>query len=250
MTTLGAIGGSAIGGILGGSTQSSSSSFDYGMGSNSGKSWNNSNANSWEYGSGNSYNDSYAENFGYGESDSWGWSQTNGTQASARDIERAKEANEQQYQFWKEQAEYNATEAQKARNFQEYMSNTAYQRAVKDLIAAGINPVLAAGMGGASTPAGAYANSGMAVAQKANTYADSVSRQASSSKSQQGGYSRSHGESSYENTGGSQSSSTGGSIQNGVNFNIGSSTSKSSGQSLLHDIGNGIGNAIGKIFGK
>lgn len=58
--------------------------------------------------------------------------------------------------MYKEQA-YNSMEAEKNRDWQEQMSNTAFQRQAEDLRQAGFNPALITGLSGASTPVGSSA---------------------------------------------------------------------------------------------
>lgn len=118
------------------------------------------------YGLGDSqsaYNAYLAERKNYGDrvgqhNDIFDFFGLGGSQAAREERELNDMSNA--YNAWQAalNREFNSIEAQKQRDYEERMSNTAYQRKVEDMRNAGLNPYLAYGSGGASTPSGSAAS--------------------------------------------------------------------------------------------
>jgi len=67
-------------------------------------------------------------------------------------------ANQTNLKIAEDTRAFNSREASINRDWQQGMSNTAYQRAMRDMKDAGLNPMLAFSQGGASSPGGAAAS--------------------------------------------------------------------------------------------
>lgn len=114
---------------------------------------------------------------------------TYGTAASAQALANMREANAFTERMWERQAEYNSREAQKTREWQEQLANTTYQRTMRDMIKAGINPILAAGAGlsADSITSGATASVAGATGQALGAYPDSMNSSLSHAEGQSSG---------------------------------------------------------------
>lgn len=141
---------------------------------------------------GTSYNGSQNSSWSAGNSNSM----TYGSIASAQNVENMKDVLAWEEHMWEKAAAYNAEQARIQRDWQQaqvdvanQMANTTYSRSVKDMIDAGINPILAAGaglgaVGNGTVAGGSSASIGSPTGHMAQAVPDVISSSQTASQGQ------------------------------------------------------------------
>lgn len=148
--------------------------------------------------------------------------------------------------------------------FQERMSSSAYQRATADMNNAGINPMMAYSMGGASTPSGASSSSGNAYNNTASDFAHSSRAVALETKAVESSIDKNRSEIGLNEASAAREKTA--ALLNVANTNLSNTSAKHSVASLskvqneaaVHDSwfgkyllapANTVGSAVGNLFG-
>lgn len=205
--------------------------------------------------------------WGYSDSVSDSWSRTYGSEATAKSYEEAIRATQRQQELFDQTMAYNSQEAYAQRAFNEIMGNSIYTRSVKNMIEAGINPILAANMGlsGASVQSGAAASVSTPSAFMGQTFADQASASHSESHSRSGSDWSSESHSSGSNWQNSESGLATGlsqlaqGISSGLNalssakffeLNLGdvSKDVKDKAKGFVEEVGEGVKNGVENLY--
>ncbi|QCS36532.1 minor capsid protein [Capybara microvirus Cap3_SP_445] len=109
-----------------------------------------------------------------GIGDRWNnlWNNIGGFITGSTAVENQKNAN---LDLQHDQQSFNSAEAQKERDWQTQMSNTAHQREVADLQAAGLNKWLSVNGGGSSSSSGAFGSSNATAVSRGSSGAEILS---------------------------------------------------------------------------